>query len=358
MMIHDLGRLKIGLFALLTPETAQTSSPQGAVTFLPILAAVRGAVSRLKAKGADLIAAITHLSIQQDRQLAWEVRDIGVILGGHEHIRMAVLERGTLILKAGSDTHFLAVANLRVEKKTPDGKAEITNRPRGRFISTAGVVPDEAMAKAVAGYQIALDKSLGQILGRTKVELDSRFLTVRRREAAMGNLIADAMRDAVGADMALTNGGGIRGNRTYEAGSALSRGDVLGEIPFGNVTVKLAISGAQLRAALEHGVSRVSQFHGGFPQVSELRFTHDPARPVGGPVLAVMIGGKPLEPAKIYSLETNNYLAGGGDGYGQLKATKRLVDASAAKLMATQVMDYIIRRATIAPKVEERVLIK
>ena len=67
---------------------------------------------------------------------------------------------------------------------------------------------------------------------------------MRSQEAAIGNLIADAMRKAVGADVAITNGGGIRADREYAAGSKLTRGDILAELPFGNKTVKLELAGA------------------------------------------------------------------------------------------------------------------
>ena len=67
---------------------------------------------------------------------------------------------------------------------------------------------------------------------------------MRSQEAAIGNLIADAMREAVGADIGITNGGGIRADREYPAGTKLTRGDILAELPFGNKTVKLELTGA------------------------------------------------------------------------------------------------------------------
>ena len=59
-------------------------------------------------------------------------------------------------------------------------------------------------------------------LATTAVELDSRNATVRTREAAIGNLIADAMRDKTGAEAAVTNGGGIRGGKVYPPGTHIT----------------------------------------------------------------------------------------------------------------------------------------
>src|SRR3546814_7492918 len=74
-----------------------------------------------------------------------------------------------------------------------------------------------------------LEAELGQPIGTTASDLDSRRATVRGGEAAIGNLIADAMRAATGADVALFNGGGIRGDTTYPAGTALTRKMILAD---------------------------------------------------------------------------------------------------------------------------------
>ena len=84
-IIRRIGEFKIGLFSLLTPETMHLSSPGAGVTFTAPLAAAKAAVKDLKTQGADLIMALTHLDIAADRALAREVRDIKVILGGHDH---------------------------------------------------------------------------------------------------------------------------------------------------------------------------------------------------------------------------------------------------------------------------------
>ncbi|MCK5621763.1 MAG: 5'-nucleotidase C-terminal domain-containing protein, partial [Alphaproteobacteria bacterium] len=187
---------------------------------------------------------------------------------------------------------------------------------------------------------------------------DTQRASVRTAETNFGNLIADAMRAGVGADIAIANGGGIRGDRTYEAGTVLTRKDVLTELPFGNVTVLLELSGADVLAALENGVSQVEEKAGRFPQVSGLSFTYDPSAAAGSRVVEVMIGGKKLDKAKTYKVATNDYMAGGGDGYAALKKGKVLIDASGATYMATMVMNYIAANAPVSPKVEGRIKTK
>lgn len=227
-----------------------------------------------------------------------------------------------------------------------------------RLISTAGIAPDPEVAALVKTYEDALDAELDVAVGTTSVELDSRRATVRTRESTMGNLIADAIRERLGADIGLTNGGGVRGDRTYAAGTALTRKDILTELPFGNVAVLIELTGAQLLEALENGVSRIEDSAGRFPQVSGLSFTFDAARAPGKRVSDVRIGTQPLDPARTYRVATNDFIYAGGDGYTALGQGRPIIDAAGATLMATMVMDYIAQRGTIAPKIENRITAK
>jgi 2',3'-cyclic-nucleotide 2'-phosphodiesterase (5'-nucleotidase family) len=270
---------------------------------------------------------------------------------------MTVYEGGVFIFKVGTDAHYLGVARIEIEKVQAQRGPQVKVWPREwRMISTAGVAPDPAVAAIVKQHEDKLDESLKVTVGTTGVELDSRRATVRLKESAIGNLIADAIREATKADVAVTNGGGIRGDRTYAAGTTLTRKDVLTELPFGNVTVLLEIGGADLLAALEEGVSLVEDVAGRFPQVSGLSFVFDPKRPRGSRVVKVSIGGKPLDPAATYRLATNEYMMAGGDGYASLKKARPIIDASGGALMANVVMDYIAARGTVSPAVEGRIV--
>ncbi len=358
MLLHQVGPFKVGLMGLITPETRTLSSPGAEVRFAPVVETARAMVALLRQQKADLVIALTHLDLAADRALARAVPGIDVILGGHDHDPMMIYERGTVIAKAGSDAHYLAVIDLELEMTKGRSGPKLAIRPQWRLVSTRGVQPHAGAGAIVAKYESLLAKELGVAVGRSETPLDSRRASVRGGESAIGNLIADAMRAVVGADVALTNGGGIRGDRTYRAGTMLSRKDVLGELPFGNGTVLLEVSGAELRAALENGVSRIEDTAGRFPQVSGLKFVYDTKAPPGSRLLEVEVGGKPLDPARRYRLATNDYIARGGDGYAVLKGAKRLIDASGAKLMATMVMDFIAARESVAPKVEGRILAK
>lgn len=358
MIIREFDGLKVGIFGVLTAETTHLSSPGADVNFSDVHTTAKQATKALKAAGADFVIALTHLDLDDDRKLARSIRGINVILGGHDHDPIAIFEGKKLILKAGYDAHYLAVADLVITKKEKRGKMRVSMLPQFRFISTAGVEPHPAVNKIVAAHEAKLDEQLGAVVGTTETALDSQRSSVRTKETTMGNLIADAVRAAVGADVGLANGGGIRGDRTYDAGTKLTRKDVLSELPFGNVTVLMELSGADLLAALENGVSRFEDKAGRFPQVSGMSFSFSPAKPAGSRVSDAMVGGKPLDTSATYTVATNDYIAGGGDGYKVLKKGRLLVDASGGTLMASQVMNHIAKTGSVAPKVEGRIVEK
>ncbi|HRX37229.1 MAG TPA: 5'-nucleotidase, partial [Aestuariivirga sp.] len=158
--------------------------------------------------------------------------------------------------------------------------------------------------------------------------------------------------------IAITNGGGIRGNKEYPAGAELTRRDILTELPFGNKTVKIEVTGEAVLAALENGVSDVENSAGRFPQVSGITLEADLTKPKGERVSNVMIGGKPLDTGATYTLATNDYMYGGGDGYTALKSGKPLFGVRDAKLMANDVMAYITGQKTVSAKVEGRIKLK
>jgi 5'-nucleotidase len=200
-------------------------------------------------------------------------------------------------------------------------------------------------------------KDLSQLLGRTSVPLDARSAEGRTRETNVGNLVADSFRRATSADVGLMNGGSIRADTIISAGR-LTKRDLLSILPFKNKVVKVELTGATLRAMLEHGVGRSAEDSepGRFPQVSGLRFTFDAGRPAGSRVLSVTVNGQPLDDSKKYTLATTNFLAiDGGDGYTMLKNARVLISPEQGQ------SDFDILRAavasvkSIAPKTDGRI---
>ncbi len=335
----------LGFVGVLTPSITVTGGP---VVTDPIEAA-KAAVAELQAQGIELVVAITHLDVADDLALVRAVPEIDLVLGGHDHAPIAVMEGTTLVFKAGSDAHWLGVVELRVD---PEAHTVV---PSWRMIANHGIVPAAEVQARVDTYEQALDVTLLKPLGKTKVPLDTRKHLVRAEETAFGNYVADVLRARLGADVAFVNGGGIRGDRTYKGGDVLTSKDVVGELPFANKAVLLEVSGADLRACLERGLSGLPEKEGRFLQVSGLSFTYDPGAPVGSRLREVSVGDAPLDPAKRYRLATNDYLADGGDGFDALRAAKVLTGEEEGELISTLVIESIVREKKIAPRVDDRI---
>ncbi|HEV2800419.1 MAG TPA: 5'-nucleotidase, partial [Pyrinomonadaceae bacterium] len=215
---------------------------------------------------------------------------------------------------------------------------------------------DAAAAAVVAEFEKRLSAELDGPVGTTRVELDARQETNRSRETNLGSFIADAYRRQTGAQVALLNGGSIRSNTTYGPG-ALSKRDVLSILPFENSIVKIEVTGATLRAALEHGVARVREEPeaGRFPQVSGLSFSYDARRPAGSRVTAVAVGGQPLDDKKTYTLALSNFVREGGDGYTMFKDAPLLLKPEEAQVEPAMLMNIITAAGEIAPAVDGRI---
>lgn len=349
--------VNIGLVGLTAEDSPVKSRPGDGLQFQPTFDTATARAAELRAKGADLVVAVAHAARPVDMRL-YESGAFDLILSGDDHDLALFFDGKTVLAESREEAEFVTAIDVKVDVEEKDGQRDVSWFPDFRIIDTATVNPDPETQAKVDAYNAELDRNLNVEIGTTTEQLDSRKATMRSGEAAIGNLIADALRDAVGADAAITNGGGIRGNKEYPAGSKLTRRDVLTELPFGNRSMKLELSGKDLLAALENGVSDVEDQAGRFPQVSGITFTADITRPKGRRVSDAMIGGKPLDPAATYTLATNDYMATGGDGYTVLMTAKQLLGVRDAKLMANDVMAYIAAKKTVAPKVEGRIKLK
>jgi hypothetical protein len=189
---------------------------------------------------------------------------------------------------------------------------------------------DEALA-AVDEYwengseQVDYDQS---VVGSVTTDLLYENYNTRREETAIGNLVADAVAELAGTELAVVNGGGIR--------ASLYEGDVYGAdlsavCPYENYIVVVQTTGAVIEQILENGISqtlRENSVPGGrFLQVSGLRYAYQPmTEDTPAQLLWVTLAdGTPLEPDEVYEIAINNYMAGSsgylnnnGDGYTML----------------------------------------
>jgi 5'-nucleotidase len=373
-IVKDVGGQKIGIFGLTTEETPAIASPGAGITFTNYIEAARKAVADLKAQGVNKIIALTHIGITFDRELAKQVDGIQVIIGGHSHTPM-----GPMINPADASRPYPEVI------ASPSGKPVVmaTDWEWGRWLGdlTVGfdangditsvvaaqptevlpsIEPDKGFEDRIAVLVQPLTGLRSKLVGEAAVALNGNRADVRTKETNFGNLIADAMLEKgrpAGAQVALMNGGGIR--TSVDAGQ-VTLGELLDVQPFSNQLSLVTLTGAQLKEALENGVSQIETVAGRFAQVSNMRYSFDPARPVGDRVTGVQIGdGKggysALDPAGSYRVATINFMLAGGDGYTVLTQGTNKLDTGLLDVDVTT--DYIVAHSPVNPQVEGRIVV-
>ncbi|WP_322490470.1 bifunctional metallophosphatase/5'-nucleotidase, partial [Chloroflexus sp.] len=357
---------KIGIFGLTTPETAILSSPGPGVTFREDLeAVVAEQVAALQAQNVDAIIALTHIGYTVDLDLAQKTSGISLIIGGHSHTPLGPQPNAAgpyptpVTNKDGESVpvftdwewgrwlgEFLVGfdAHGRVTSVTGAPVEVVADSSKPGYVEPNAAF--EARIKDV--YAPPLEQLRNQEVGSTAIVLNGNRSDVRTGETNLGNLIADAILNKTRPDLskiAIMNGGGIR--TSIDAGP-VTLGEVLEVLPFGNTIALVDLTGAQVKAALENGVSQVETAQGRFPQVAGIRFTFTPNRPAGERILSLEVANGdtfvPIDPATTYRVATNNFMLGGGDGYSVFTEGKNKVDTGF--LLSDVVADYI---GTISP---------
>ncbi len=335
-----------GFFGLVTPETTYKTNPENvaAITFTDAIETAEEMVAYLQSKEVDYIIAVAHLGTDASSEITSEmvaeaVDGIDLIVDGHSH---TVYEEGykvgdTLIVSTGEYINSIGVVVVS------DGSfsAELVDEE-------AFAAKDEAVSALIASINERQDEILSEVVGSTDVVLDGERETNRTSETNLGNLTTDAMRYVTGADVAITNGGGIRA--TIEAGD-ITRKDLVTVFPFGNYVVTKELTGAELVQVLENGVKAYPETLGAFPQVSGITVAFDATRKAGERVTEVLVGDKPLDMEAVYLVATNDFMAAGGDEY-TVFATKETVNEYAS--LEEVVLTYLQADGRI-PDIEGRI---
>lgn len=354
-MIKEVDGVKIGFFGLATPDTVFMTHPKNVVglTFEDPIKAASNMVKELEKK-TDVIVAISHLGINDSytytsKKVAEQVTGIDIILDGHSH---TVLETGmvvnnVLIAQAGEFGKNVGIVEFSVEGgKVIEKKASLINKA-----ASDAIAADKEITDLVAEIKAVNDKMTSVVVGKSAVVLDGERVHVRVGETNLGNLITDAMRDATKADVAITNGGGIRASINE---GEISKGEVITVLPFGNYVVLTELKGSALLEALEHGVDAYPEQAGHFAHVAGVAYKFNPNKPVGQRVIEAMVGGEKLDVNKIYRVATNDFMAAGGDKYDMFKGTPILGQYPALDEI---LIEYIALKGTADAKVEGRIVV-
>lgn len=363
-IIKDLNGIKVGVIGVVTEDTALSTHPKNVsgLKFLTAKETVGRYVSELKDK-TDMLVVLSHRGFLADRALAVLVDGIDVIVGGHSHtkVEQPATVGKTVIVQAWEHAKALGVLDITFEGGKiikVEGHLEEVRPEAGK--------EDRIVQPIVEKYRQKIDMALNDKLGYAALDLDGE--NVRTRETNMGDLVADIVRYASSADIAIINGGGIR---TGIKKGDIRLKDIYSVLPFDNYIVAIKLAGRQIRESLEHGVSAIEEGAGRFPQVSGISFKYSRSSPAGSRVTEILINGEPLDSGRDYVVATNDFLAAGGDGYkafgeavrasrdfeiiGGMMKGEMLVYINSGTWLRDVVADYIREKKIIAPVVDGRI---
>ncbi|TGQ39568.1 bifunctional UDP-sugar hydrolase/5'-nucleotidase [Mesorhizobium sp. M00.F.Ca.ET.216.01.1.1] len=369
-IVLEVGGQKIGIVGAVTNDTPELASPGPNINIEDDVKSITAEVEKLKGQGINKIIAVTHIGYKRERDVIAKIPGIDVVVGGHSHSLL-------------SNTDPKAEGPYPTMVDNPDGyKVPVVQAASySKYLGEFKVVfDDNGVVKQASGDPIHLDKSItpdpavlarikelgapiealkNKEVAETTKPIDGSRDNCRARECEMGNLVSDAVLDRVkdqGVEIVISNGGGLRAS--IDQGT-VTMGEVLTVLPFQNTVATFQISGKDLIAGLENGLSQLEDGAGRFPQVAGLKYSFDKsAVPNAGRVksVEVMEGGAwtPLNPDKDYLVATNNYVRQGGDGY-KVFAEKAKNAYDYGPGLEQVVADYLGAHRPYTPKLDGRI---
>lgn len=315
--ILKVNGMEIGFIGVVTTETPTIVVPSGVegLTFTDEVEAINRNVAELKKQGVRSIVVLAHnpgtSGVNGENpsgmlvDIANKVDDeVDIIFGGHNHAYMNATIDNKLVVQSYSYGTAFSDVDIEIDPNTKD---IVTKRAEIITTFQEGIKPDPEIAEMVAKYEATVEPIVNRVIGSTSVNLTA--IRNDNGESILGDLIADAQRQALNTDIAFMNPGGIRAD--------INPGDITwGEIytvqPFNNDMVKMTMTGQQIREVLNQQWGTKTTML----QISGFTYTWDENAPVGQKVVNILLpDGTQIDPNKTYTVAANIFLAGGGDGF-------------------------------------------
>lgn len=368
--VFNVGGVNVGVIGFSNPDIPELIFPGNLGNFIVTdpAAAVNDSAHQLRRMGIKTIIAVGHMgATARDGEgnligplvdLAQQLHGVDVLIGDHTGFEVNEMINGMLVVENLS--FGVRFANVKVVTLADSGqvlyKTASIQKPWN-----IGFDPDPEIQMLIDEKNAELGPILDTVVGSSTVFIpraDSVGQPAGRlAESLIGNVVTDAMRVRANADVAVTNAGGLRADLTA-AGDLdafgnfnIRRRNILEVLPFGNLVVKLTVTGQELKAFLENGVSQIPSVAGRFAQVSGLNFTYDPRLPAGSRVTTILVGGAAFDPNTVYTLAINDFMAAGGDGF------PFVLDRATTLEPMTDVVEFLLAATSpITPQIEGRVV--
>jgi 5'-nucleotidase/UDP-sugar diphosphatase len=352
--IHDLTVAAFGITAPDTPSIS-TCGSDPSLWFWPAEAVITEILQGLRGR-VDFIIAIIHMDHPNVLRLAQAFPDIDMIIGAHTHLPMPTAAKvgKTWIAEAGCYGEMMArwdlqfrerrlcdvryqLLGINLSKPLTDDQGNITCQASPKIWP-----PDPEIEDFLKPYIKEAQKIFDIPIGAASDDMPRGKRGSFPKSSPLGNLIADAIREKVNADIGLQNIGGIRADLLK---GTITPGDISRILPFANTLVTCELSGKQILELLAVLVDRDPN-NGGFFEVSGISF-----RVQNKKAQEVYVAGKPLALEQKYKVVTNSFIAKGGDGY---KIFDTFAKVDTGFVLSQAVLAYVKKYKNLQPNHEVR----
>ena len=359
--IKQFGNTKVGIFSLLTPETNVFSLPDPAVVDTNIVQTTLAMIDTLTFQGCNLIICLSHLGIYYDQDLAANIPGINIIVSAHDHfttdqpIEVSDPLGGTTYI-VQADAFYKCIGKMKIAVSSSG--MELIDYS---IIDLDETIPEEPTVKAIVdGLITEIENTWGQPFYTQQNGLATAFFEEVAtnlgengpHDTPIGNLVTDAYRWKTETEVAITVGGSTA-QPIYEG--PLVAADAFRAVGYGFNEVnglgfrivKFKLSGADLIAGLEFGVSMAEYNDELFPQVSGMSYWYNLAKPPFSRIEYAEVGGVPLDPQQEYSITANEFLLTALSSMLPITIIDPYLYAETSEFQVLS--EYIISQQTITP---------
>ena len=367
--------VKVAIIGVTTPGSMvwDRDHLRGRLEVTDIVAALPPQIAAARAEGADLVVVVAHAGLGGESsydtvgtglasenpmaRVAQEVRGIDVLVIGHSHREVADSTiAGVLVIQPRNWATSVATATIALERAETGW--QVMSR-RGRLVQARDHAEQPAVVRAVARAHQSAVRHANEVIGRTDVAW--RTDSARVRDEPLIDLIQAAQLRATGAQLSIASAFTL--DARLEPGPISVR-QIAQLYPYENSLRALRLSGAQLRAFLEHSARYwivEADGSGGFrtrpdPTIpgynydilAGAEYVVDLARPMGSRIATLTYQGRPVADADTFTVAVNNYRAGGAGGYAMLRGAPVVYESP------TEIRDLVIaevrRRGDLTPE--------
>lgn len=386
-IILEVSGVKVGVIGYVTPQT-KFLTLRNKVEFKDEILSINEEAAKLTSNGTKIIIALGHSGFQRDQEIASSCSEVDIVIGGHTNtflyngiqpdnerpegpypkIIMQASGKKVPVVQAYAYTKYLGKLHVQFDRY-----GDLVNFDGQPILLNADIPRDSDILELLNVYRPNISALESNIIGFTKVKLEGHPFVCRVAECNLGNVIADSLvfcriaqtengKFWTDAAIAFVQAGGIRSAIEKRSDGAITHGDVLTVLPFGNDVYVTKVTGKTIRSALEHSAAIFDKdSNGGFLQVSGIRvvynLTNQPGKRVQSAEALCANCEIPefleLDDSGSYNIIISKFLLDGGDGH---NFSENVASAQRLPFIDSKILSEFIKvRGIIYQGVEGRI---